>query len=127
MKEDELAKATIDSCIEIHRRLGPGLLESAYESILAFELGKRGLAIERQVPIPLVWNGMLVEESYRADIIVEGKLLLELKSQERLLPVHKKQVLTYLKILDMRLGLLLNFGEELMKNGIIRIVNCFIP
>lgn len=123
MKEDELASIVVDSCIDIHRRLGPGLLENAYEAILAFELGRKGLSLERQVPIPLIWNGMLIEECYRADIIVEGKVLLELKSQERILPVHKKQVLTYLKIKALKLGLLLNFGEELMKNGITRIVN----
>ena len=100
-----------------------GLLESAYEAIVAFELGRKGLIVERQVPLPLIWDGMLVEDSFRADIIVEKKLIIELKSVERLLPVHKKQVLTYLRVTGLKLGLLLNFGADLMKNGIVRLVN----
>jgi GxxExxY protein len=123
MTENELATIVVDTSLYIHKRLGPGLLESVYEAVLAFELGKRGLLIERQVPIPLIWNGMLVGESFRADIMVEKKLLLELKSVEKLLPVHKKQVITYLRITELKLGLLLNFGGDLMKNGIIRLVN----
>ena len=86
-------------------------------------MGRQGLSVERQVPLPLIWNGMLVEDSFRADIIVEKKLILELKSVERLLPVHKKQVLTYLRVTGLKLGLLLNFGTDLMKNGIVRLVN----
>jgi GxxExxY protein len=123
MNENELAAIVIDACIRIHKEIGPGLLESAYEAVLSFELGKRGLSVERQVPVPLVWQGMLVEDSFRADLIINKKLILELKSVERLSPVHKKQVLTYLKLTGMKLGLLLNFGEELMKNGIVRLVN----
>ncbi|GAB1457869.1 GxxExxY protein [Spirochaetota bacterium] len=123
MTENELASIVVDVSLDIHRQLGPGLLESAYEAVLAFELGKRGLSIERQVPIPLIWNGMLVKESFRADIMVEKKLILELKSIERLLPVHKKQVITYLRITGLKLGLLLNFGASLMKDGIVRLVN----
>ena len=123
MTENELAAIVVDTSLFIHKKLGPGLLESVYEAVLAFELGKRGLLIERQVPIPLIWNGMLVGESFRADIMVDKKLLLELKSVEKLLPVHKKQVLTYLRITKLKLGLLLNFGADLMKNGIVRLVN----
>ncbi len=123
MTENELAAIVVDTSLDIHRRLGPGLLESVYEAVLAFELGKRGLSIERQVPIPLLWNEMLVDECFRADIVVEKKLLLELKSIEKLLPVHKKQVLTYLRITKLKLGLLLNFGAYLMKDGIVRLVN----
>jgi GxxExxY protein len=123
MTENELAAIVVDTSLRIHSRLGPGLLESAYEAILAFELGKRGLIVERQVPLPLIWEGMLVEDSFRADLIIDKKLLIELKSVERLLPVHKKQVLTYLRISGLRLGLLLNFSTDLMKNGIVRLVN----
>jgi GxxExxY protein len=123
MTENELATIVVDRSVHIHRRLGPGLLESAYEAIVAYELGRQGLSVERQVPLPLIWNGMLVEDSFRADIIVEKKLIIELKSVERLLPVHKKQVLTYLRVTGLKLGLLLNFGADLMKNGIVRLVN----
>ncbi len=123
MTENELASIVIDTSIRIHKELGPGLLESAYEAIVAYELGIQGLSIMRQVPLSLLWKEMLVKECFRADIIVEGKLILELKSVERLLPVHKKQVLTYLKISGIKLGLLLNFGSELMKGGIVRLAN----
>jgi GxxExxY protein len=123
MTENELASIVVDTCVAIHKKLGPGLLESAYESILCFELGKRGLVIERQVPVSLTWEGMLVDISFRIDILVEKKLIVELKSIEKTLPVHKKQVLTYLRIMDIKLGLLINFGAELMKEGIVRVVN----
>lgn len=127
MTENELAAIVVDICVNIHKNLGPGLYESVYESILAFELGRQGISFERQVPIPVVWEDMIVEHSFRADIIVEGKLLLELKSQEVLLPVHKKQVITYLRITGLKLGLLINFGSELMKQGIVRLVNGLEP
>jgi GxxExxY protein len=123
MTENELAAIVVDTSINLHRSLGPGLLESAYESILVYELGVQGLNVERQVPLPLVWHGMIVNESFRADIIVEKKLIIELKSIERLLPVHKKQVITYLKVSGLKLGLLLNFGSAFMKDGIVRLVN----
>ena len=121
--ENDLAEIVVDTSVHIHQKLGPGLLESVYEAVLAFELGHRGIIIERQVPVPLIWNGMLVEQSFRADIIVENKLILELKSVEKIIPVHKKQILTYLRITGLKLGLLLNFGADLMKNGIVRLVN----
>lgn len=123
MTENAIAKIVVDTSINIHKQLGPGLLESAYEAVLAYELGKKGLTVERQVPLPLIWNDVLVAESYRADMIVNQKVIIELKSVERLLPVHKKQVITYLRVSGKKLGLLLNFGAELMKNGIVRIVN----
>ena len=123
MTENELAAIVVDTSVHIHQRLGPGLFESVYEAILAYELGSHGILVERQVPIPLTWNGMLIENSFRADMIVEKKLILELKSIERLMPVHKKQVITYLRITGLKLGLLLNFGTDLMKNGIVRLVN----
>lgn len=123
MTENELAAIVVDTSLNIHKSLGPGLLESAYESILVYDLGIKCLQVERQVPLPLIWHGMIVHDSFRADIIVEKKLIIELKSVEKLLPVHKKQVITYLKVSGFKLGLLLNFGSSLMKEGIVRLVN----
>ena len=108
---------------KIHVRLGPGLLESVYEPVLAYELKKRGLSFVRQVPVPIIYDQLVFEEGFRADLIVEDRVILELKSLENILPVHKKQLLTYLRLKDCRLGLLINFGEALMKDGIFRIVN----
>lgn len=123
MSENEIARIIVDASLYIHTRLGPGLLESAYGAVLSCELGRRGLSVDRQVPLSLVWEGMLVEEGFRADLIVENKVLVELKSVERMLPVHKKQVITYLKVTGLRLGLLLNFGAPLMRDGIVRLAN----
>lgn len=123
MTENELAKIVVDTAFHVHRELGPGLLESAYEAVLANELAVRGLQIERQKMLPLVWKGFVVEESYRADLVVEGKLVVELKSVETLAAVHRKQLLTYLKVGKFKLGLLINFGAALLKDNIERIVN----
>jgi GxxExxY protein len=123
MDENELAKIVVDTALQIHRRLGPGLLESAYHAILLIELRKRGLHVDREVKVPLRWDDVLIDVADVADLIVEQKLILELKSVEELHPVHKKQLLTYLKISDCRLGLLINFGAELIKDGIVRIAN----
>jgi len=123
MTENEIATIVVDAAFQIHKKLGPGLLESAYESMLFHELIKRNLHVERQVLVPLIWDGVAIDEGYRADLIVERKLLVELKSVEKLVPVHKKQVLTYLKVAELRLGLLVNFGAPLIKDGIERIVN----
>lgn len=123
MTENEIAKIVVNTSLSIHRSLGPGLFESVYQRVLAYELRKAGLKVDTETPVPLEWDGNILDESFRADMIVEGKLLLELKSLEKLSPVHKKQVLTYLRLLDLRLGLLLNFGAELMKEGIHRIAN----
>ena len=123
MTENEIAKVVVNSSVSIHRSLGPGLFEIVYQRVLAYELRKAGLKVETETPVPLEWDGNILDESFRADMIIEGKLLLELKSLEKLSPVHKKQVLTYLRLLDLRLGLLLNFGAELMKEGIHRIAN----
>lgn len=123
MHENEIGTIVIDEAIHLHQALGPGLLESVYETILARRLSKRGLRAERQVPIPIVFEGEQFEEGFRADIIVEGKVLLELKSVEKVNNVHKKQLLTYLKLSGIKLGYLLNFGEILMKNGITRTIN----
>ncbi len=123
MTENEIARQVVDACYRIHTSLGPGLLESVYESVLAYELERRGLAVRRQVPIPVVWNELRFEEGYRADLVVEGKLIIELKSVEKVAPVHAKQLLTYLRLADMRLGLLVNFGETRIADGIKRVVN----
>jgi GxxExxY protein len=123
MEENEIGKAVIDAAVLVHRELGPGLLETVYEVVLARELECRGLRVERQVPVPIHYRGIRFEEGFRADIIVEGKVILELKSVEQLSKAHPKQLLTYLKLKGLKLGFLLNFGENLMKDGIDRIVN----
>jgi GxxExxY protein len=123
MDENEIARIVIDAALKVHMKLGPGLLESVYEAALAHELTARGLLIQRQVAVPVYYDGVLLDEGFRADIIVEGKVILELKSQEFLSAVHPKQLLTYLRLTGLRLGLLLNFGAPLMKEGITRIVN----
>ena len=123
MTENEIAKIVVDAAIKVHRALGPGLLESVYEIVLAHELAKRGLKVERQVPISIEYNGLKFQEGFRADIVVEEKIIVELKSVENIQPVHKKQLLTYLRLADMRLGLLINFGSTFLKDGISRVVN----
>lgn len=123
MTENEIGKIIVDSAVAVHRELGPGLLESVYEVILAYELGQRGLGVERQVPIPIRYKGMMFDEAFRADVVVEGKVILELKSVERVSEAHKKQVQTYLRLTGCKLGFLLNFGEALMKRRITRVVN----
>ena len=123
MNENEIGRNVIDSAIAVHRGLGPGLLESVYEVVLARELTERGLKVERQVPVSIEYRGVRFDEGFKADIIVEGKVILELKSVEMVNNAHKKQLLTYLKLTKMKLGFLLNFGEALMKNGITRTVN----
>lgn len=112
----------VSAAIHVHTQLGPGLLESVYESILAYELQKRGLSVERQVPVPISYDSLRFDEGFRADLIVEQAVLVELKSVENLAPVHAKQVLTYLKLLDCRIGLLINFNSALLKDGIKRLI-----
>lgn len=123
MRENELAKTIVDVAFQIHKQLGPGLLESVYEAVMLHELRKRGLTVEYQVPIPVTWDGLQLEIGFRADLIVERCLIVELKSIEQINPVHKKQLLTYLRLTDCRLGLLINFNIELIKDGISRVVN----
>ncbi len=123
MTENEISKIIVDRALMIHRRLGPGLLESVYEKILSYELIKAGLKVEQQKGIPVVWNDEKLEFGFRADIIVENKVIIEIKSVELIAPVHPKQLLTYLKLTGIKLGLLINFNEVLIKNGITRIVN----
>jgi GxxExxY protein len=123
MTENEIAKIIVDAAFQVHKRLGPGLLESVYEVILAHELKKRGLNVKRQVPVPIVFDEIKFNEGFRADLMVEEKVIVELKSVEKVSSVHKKQLLTYLRLADKRLGLLINFGTELIRDGISRVVN----
>jgi len=120
---NDIGREVVDSAVLVHRELGPGLLESVYEQVLAMELSGRGLVVERQVPVDIRYQDQVISAGFRADIVVERSVILELKSVEKVNNVHKKQLLTYLRLSDFKLGYLLNFGEELMKNGITRSVN----
>jgi len=123
MHENNIATEIVDACFQIHTRLGAGLFESVYEEILNFELQDRGFNVDRQKAIPVHWRELKMEIGFRADLIVNNKVIIEIKSVEHVLPVHKKQLLTYLKLIELKLGLLVNFNEALIKNGITRIVN----
>ncbi|MDX6403684.1 MAG: hypothetical protein QOH70_1139 [Blastocatellia bacterium] len=123
MTENEIATIIVDAAYTIHKRLGPGLLESVYEATLAYELAKRGLKLRRQQAMPVVYEAVRMDVGFRADLIVEGKVIVEIKSIEAIAPVHRKQLLTYLRLTDKRLGLLINFNVELIKDGITRVVN----
>ena len=123
MEENEIGTAIVDCAVHLHQDLGPGLLETVYEVTLARKLQKRGLSIDRQVPIPIEYEGQRFDEGFRADLIVERKVIVELKSVETVHPAHKKQLLTNLRLTGMKLGYLLNFGEALMKDGITRTIN----
>ena len=123
MTENEISKLILDSAIAVHRELGPGLLESVYEIVLAYELQQCGLRVDRQVPIAIRYKDMIFDAAFRADLVVEEKVLVELKSVEQISEAHKKQVQTYLRLRGYKLGFLLNFGEALMKRGITRVVN----
>jgi GxxExxY protein len=119
MTENEIAKVVVDCAYKVHTTLGPGLLESVYESVLAFELDKHSLKVERQKPLPVVYENIRLEEGFRADLMVSDKVIVELKSVEEVAPVHKKQLLTYLRLADKRLGLLINFGvARIIVNGL---------
>jgi GxxExxY protein len=126
MDENQVASQVLDICFEMHRMYGPGLLESVYEEIFAFELSERGIPFQRQKAIPLVHKTRRLDMGFRADIIVMDKVLVEFKSVECLNPVHAKQVLTYLKLTGLKLGLLINFNENLLKDGVRRIINGYI-
>ena len=123
MKENEISKIIVQAALDLHRELGPGLLESVYEALLADLLSERGLSVERQRPIPIVFRGKRFDEGFRADLVVENLVLVELKSIEALARVHRKQVLTYLRLSNLKLGLLINFGGEILKGNIERLVN----
>jgi GxxExxY protein len=120
---EHLATIAVDAAFTVHSELGPGLLETAYEGCFAHELELRGIAYQRQLPVPLAYKGKLIEVGFRADVVMASKLLIELKAVEQVIPVHKAQVITYLKILKLPLGLLINFNEVLIKHGIQRILN----
>jgi GxxExxY protein len=121
--ENEIAREIVDAAFHLHKALGPGLLETVYEVVLGRELEKRGLRVARQQPVSISFNGLQFDEGFRADLIVENKVIVELKSVEQIAPVHKKQLLTYLRLTDKRLGLLINFGSVVIKEGISRIAN----
>ncbi len=123
MHENEIGSVVVDCAVALHRDLGPGLLETVYELTLARALERRGLSVQRQVAVPIEYEGETFAEGFRADLIVECKVLLELKSMERVTPAHKKQLLTYLRLTGLKLGYLLNFGEALMRDGITRTIN----
>lgn len=123
MIENEITKIVIDSAYKIHTKTGPGLLESAYQAILVYEIKNRGLHVDSEIPMPIHYEDMNLEVGFRADLIVENKVIIELKSVEKVAEVHKKQLLTYLRISGLQVGLLINFGAPLIKDGIFRIVN----
>ena len=123
---EDIARISVDCGFKLHQALGPGLLESVYEVCLASSLADRGLSVERQRPIPIRFNGLQFEEGFRADILVEGMLLIELKSTERYAAVHAKQVLTYLRLMNLPLGLLMNFGAPTFKDGVRRLLNDYV-
>jgi iron complex transport system substrate-binding protein len=127
MELDDITGAIVDASVRIHRRFGPGLLESVYEAILARDLRRRGLRVERQRLIGFSYDGIEIEDAFRADLLVEECVIVELKSLEHVAPVHSKQLLTYLRLMNLRVGLLLNFGAEFMRDGINRVVNNYTP
>ena len=120
---EKIATDVVDAAVRLHMKLGPGLLESVYERVLARKLERMGYWVQRQKPVPIRYEDMVFDEGFRADLIVNGRFFVELKSVEKLAAVHFKQTLTYLRLMDFRLGLLINFGEALVKNGIKRIAN----
>jgi GxxExxY protein len=123
MNENEISKLVVNVAFQVHKKLGPGLLESVYEEILYFELTKLKLRVDRQKVIPVFWDELKMELAFRADLIVENKVIIEIKSVEAIAPVHPKQLLTYLKLTGCKLGLLINFNQPIIKTGITRIVN----
>ncbi len=123
MSENEIAKQILDAAFVVHTKLGPGLLESVYEVVVAHELRKKGLVVERQKPMPITYDGVRFDEAFRSDLLVDSKVIVELKSVEALSALHAKQVLTQLRMSGLKLGLLINFGEAHLKNGIKRIIN----
>lgn len=127
MQINTVTGAIIDESIKIHTDLGPGLLESVYEELLAYRLVKSGFTVKRQVPIPVIYENIKMELGFRADLIVESCVIVEIKSVELLAPVHHKQLLAYLKLTGLTVGLLINFNEELLKKWLKRIVNNYLP
>jgi GxxExxY protein len=122
-EENRIAREVVDAALKLRRHFGPGIYESVYEPVLAYELNKRNLATRQQTPVPLIYEGVKFDIGFKTDVVVNDLVILELKSVEKLEPVHFKQLLTYLRLTGLRLGLLINFGEDLLKDGIHRIVN----
>jgi len=123
MNENQIGLIIVDTAVNLHKKLGPGLFENVYESILSKLLAQKGLYVQRQVSIPINFQGEHIDEGFRADLFVDGKVIIELKSVDNITNAHKKQLLTYLKLSDTKLGFILNFGAGIMKNGIFRIIN----
>ncbi len=123
MTENKIGDIIVESAINLHRELGPGLLEIVYQVVLARELERQGLKVEREVPVAIEYKGVRFDQGFRADLIIEQKVIIELKSVDRVSPAHKKQLLTYLRLTDLKIGYLLNFGDALMKDGISRIIH----
>jgi GxxExxY protein len=123
MTENQIAKHILDAAFRVHTKLGPGLFESVYEVVMDYELNKSGMVVERQKPMPITYDNVRFDEAFRADLVVNGKVIAELKSVDALLPVHAKQLLTQLRLSRLKLGFLINFGEAHLKNGIKRIIN----
>jgi GxxExxY protein len=127
LETDEITGQVVDAAFKLHTRLGPGLLESVYELVLARELERRGLTVERQKPVSFEFDGLRFDDAFRIDLLIEGCVVVELKSVETLAPVHSKQILTYLRLLNLPVGLLINFGAATMKEGLHRVVNNYQP
>jgi len=123
MKENEIGSIVVNTAIELHKKLGPGLLENVYEVILMKSLVKKGLSVQRQVLFPIEFEDTHFDIGFRVDLLIEGKVIIELKSVEKIIPVHKKQLLTYLKLSNIKIGYIINFGAEVLKDGIVRIIN----
>ncbi|MFN8359395.1 MAG: GxxExxY protein [Candidatus Kapaibacterium sp.] len=126
MNENEISKIVVDAGLKVHRTLGPGLLESAYEACMYHELCSRHLQVEKQKPLPLIYEGVILEAGYRIDLLVENKLIIEIKSADSLHPLHEAQLLTYLKVSNCKLGLLMNFNTVLFKDGVRRYINGYL-
>ena len=126
MTENKIARQILDAAFALHSKLGPGLLESVYEVVLAYELKKKGLTAERQKPMPIMYDNIRFDEAFQSDLVVNGTVIAELKSVDALLPVHAKQLLTQLRLSGLKLGLLINFGEAHLKNGIRRVINGYL-
>ena len=122
VRAENAARASVDAALQVHKALGPGLLESAYEHCLAFEIARRGLAVQRQLALPIVYEGERLDAGYRLDLVIEGTVIIEVKSVDALAPIHDAQVLTYLKLSGLRVGLLMNFNVALFRQGLKRFV-----
>jgi GxxExxY protein len=123
MHENEISREIVDAAYKIHRRLGPGLFESVYERVMRYELEKRDLIVVAQHPVPVIYEDVQIDDAFRADLIVQGKVIVELKSVEAIAAIHRRQLLTYLRLSNLRLGLLINFNVDLIRDGMTRIVN----